>query len=71
MRYVELMESKPRWRKAKVGGVIDLCAGKRWYGQVIPLADGTFQYKGWKTNGTARTEDEAKQAIEAIAAQHT
>ena len=70
MRYVELMESKPRWRHAKVGTTIDLIGGRRWYGQVIPLADGTFQYRGWKTNGKAATEQEAKQAIEAIAAQH-
>lgn len=71
MRYLELMESKPRWRKAKVGDAVDLIAGRRWYGQVIPLADGTYQYRGWNTNGKAATEQEAKQAIEAIAARHS
>jgi hypothetical protein len=71
MRYMELMEaSKPRWRKAKVGDISELFAGRRWYGRVIKLADGTYEYRGWKTSGKAATEAEAKAAIEAVAAAH-
>ena len=71
MRFVELKEAgKPRWRKAKVGGISELVAKGRWYGRVIKLADGTYEYRGWKTSGKAATEDEAKAAIEAVAAAH-
>jgi hypothetical protein len=68
--------NQPRWRKSRFGDNWELVQRRPgggpaiWYGSVEPVIGGTCRYSTPHGSGGASTQDDAKQVVEQIAAQH-
>lgn len=68
--------NQPRWRKSRFGDNWELVRRRPgggpaiWYGSVEPVIGGQCHYSTHHGSGSTSTQDEAKQAVERIAAEH-